>query len=96
MFSLFGWLIYGLIVGLVGKVLFSLFIKDEPTTQSVTGVIPTIVVGILGSYVGGFVNFLLAGGEVFSSSGLFMGSVGAALALTGLYFFNKKVNNDTK
>lgn len=96
MFSLFGWLIYGLIVGLVGKVLFSLFIKDEATTKSVTGVIPTIVVGILGSYVGGFANFLLAGGEVFSASGWLMGSVGAALALTGLYFFNKKVNDDTK
>lgn len=96
MLSLFSWLIYGLIVGLFGKVLFSLFVKDESTTESVTGVIPTIVVGILGSYVGGFVNFLLVGGEVFSASGWLMGTVGAALALTGLYFFNKKVNNDVK
>ncbi len=96
MFSLFCWLIYGLVVGLIGKVLFSLFIKDEATTESVTGVIPTIIVGILGSYVGGFVDFLFVGGEVFSASGWLMGSIGAALALTGLYFFNKKVNNDAK
>jgi len=88
-FTILGWAIYGLIVGLLGKLLVSYFVPDAP--NEVPNVGPTILVGIIGSYVGGFVEFLIYGGMAFSASGIILGTIGAAIALAIYHFVNLKL-----
>ena len=71
MFSILIWIVYGLIVGLIAKALHP---GDDPV-----GFLPTVGIGIAGSYVGGLVNWLPGRGEVFSSSGLLMGVIGGVI-----------------
>jgi uncharacterized membrane protein YeaQ/YmgE (transglycosylase-associated protein family) len=71
MFSILIWIVYGLIVGLIAKALHP---GDDPV-----GFLPTVGIGIAGSYVGGLVNWLLGRGEVFSSSGILMGVIGGVI-----------------
>lgn len=71
MFSILIWIVYGLIVGLIAKALHP---GDDPV-----GFLPTVGIGIAGSYVGGLINWLLGRGEVFSSSGLLMGVIGGVI-----------------
>jgi uncharacterized membrane protein YeaQ/YmgE (transglycosylase-associated protein family) len=72
MFLIFGWIIYGLVVGLLAKAL-------HPGKEA-EGLLPTIGIGIVGSYIGGAINFLLgAGGSPFSPSGIVMGVIGGVL-----------------
>lgn len=64
------WVFYGLIVGLVSKAIYRY--KDSPT-----GFISTLSIGVCGSFVGGFVNYLVSGvGDPFQPSGLIMGVLG--------------------
>jgi uncharacterized membrane protein YeaQ/YmgE (transglycosylase-associated protein family) len=61
--SLLGWMVCGLIVGLIARFLF-------PGRQSM-GLLMTMVLGIVGAVVGGFLYSLIQGapGEPFSLSG---------------------------
>lgn len=68
MLFLLSWLVYGFIVGTVAKLLHP---GEDPI-----GFWPTVGIGIAGSYIGGFINFLLGHGSVFSTSGLLMGVIG--------------------
>ena len=68
MLWLLSWTFYGLIVGLIAKALHP---GDDPI-----GFLPTMGIGVAGSYIGGFMNFLLGKGDPFSTSGLLMGVVG--------------------
>lgn len=73
LFILLGWLIYGAIVGLISK---SIYKGDVPT-----GFVPTLLVGVFGSFIGGFIKFLLTGnGDPFQPSGLVLGVLGGVLA----------------
>lgn len=66
------WLVYGLIVGSLAKAI-------HPGNEA-SGFLPTIGIGIVGSYMGGLINWLLgAGGHPLTPSGLFMGVVGGVL-----------------
>ena len=71
MFFILSWIVYGLVVGLLAKAL-------HPGSDPV-GFLSTIGVGIAGSYIGGFINYLLGGGEAFSASGMLMGVVGGVI-----------------
>jgi uncharacterized membrane protein YeaQ/YmgE (transglycosylase-associated protein family) len=72
LFSLLGWLVYGVIVGLVAKSLY----KDAPS-----GFVGTLLVGISGSFVGGFVKYLLTeSGNPFQPSGILLGILGGIIA----------------
>jgi len=71
MFYILSWIVYGLIVGLIAKAL-------HPGEDAV-GFIPTVGIGIVGSYIGGFINYLLSGGEAFTASGMLMGVVGGVI-----------------
>lgn len=74
MFTIAIWIVYGLIVGILAKMLHP---GDEPS-----GCLPTIITGVVGSYVGGFINYVLGyGGNPLSPSGIVMGVVGGVLAL---------------
>lgn len=68
------WLIYGVFVGTVAKAVYP---GADPK-----GFWNTVGIGVAGSYVGGFLNYLIFGiGSPFSPSGLLMGPIGAILVL---------------
>lgn len=70
--TILSWLVYGLIVGLLAKAVHP---GEDPV-----GFLPTIGIGIAGSYVGGFIHYLLGGGgHPFSPSGILLGTVGGVL-----------------
>ena len=89
MFTLLSWLIYGLIVGCLAKFVVSFFFVES----DVFGVLPTLLVGAVGSFVGGGISFLLNGGygSPFETSGIVMGTVGAAVLLAGMHYFKDKM-----
>lgn len=72
MLFILGWILYGLVVGLLAKAL-------HPGEDKI-GLVPTIGIGIVGSYIGGFINWLVgAGGSPLSASGLIMGTIGGII-----------------
>ncbi len=72
MLYLMCWLLYGLIVGLFAKILHP---GEDPI-----GFLPTIGIGVAGSYIGGFINWLMGSGmSPFSPSGLLMGVIGGVI-----------------
>jgi uncharacterized membrane protein YeaQ/YmgE (transglycosylase-associated protein family) len=71
MLFLIGWLVYGLIVGSLAKLLHP---GEDPI-----GLLPTLGIGVAGSYIGGLINWVVGSGEPFSSSGLIMGVVGGVI-----------------
>jgi len=74
MISILVWLVYGVIVGLLAKAIYRY--EDSPT-----GLFSTLALGVCGSFVGGFINFLVGGGgNPLQPSGLLMGVVGGVLA----------------
>ena len=74
--SIISWIIFGLIIGALGRLL-------VPGRQPI-GWLATIALGVLGSFVGGFMKFLLWGGEALQPSGILMSIIGAVtLVLIG-------------
>jgi uncharacterized membrane protein YeaQ/YmgE (transglycosylase-associated protein family) len=72
--SILVFLLFGLIVGLLARAVM-------PGRQSM-GLIATMLVGIAGSFLGGFVGNLLAGRPIFDlHSGGFIGSIVGALVV---------------
>lgn len=71
MLFIISWIVYGLIVGLLAKAI-------HPGEDAV-GFLPTVGIGIVGSYIGGFINYLLGGTSAFTASGLLMGTVGGVI-----------------
>lgn len=68
-------LIVGLIAGFLARAI-------VPGNDSM-GLLATIVLGVVGSFVGGFIGSLFSGGNVldFSTSGLILSIIGAIVAL---------------
>jgi uncharacterized membrane protein YeaQ/YmgE (transglycosylase-associated protein family) len=88
MFSLIAWLIYGLIVGLVAKALHP---GDDPV-----GLLPTVGVGVAGSFVGGFANWVLGNGtSPFQSSGILMGVIGGVVFLAAWRWWKLRSKSKT-
>lgn len=73
MFNLLVWCVYGIFVGSIAK---SLVPGEENF-----GFVKTVALGIVGSYVGGVVLYLLGEYSALSPAGLFMGVVGSVIAL---------------
>jgi uncharacterized membrane protein YeaQ/YmgE (transglycosylase-associated protein family) len=73
LFSIFGWIIFGLIVGAIARFIY-------PGGQDL-GILRTSLLGIAGSFVGGFLGWLLLGGTVVQASGWVGSIVGAILVL---------------
>lgn|SRR5690554_1294700 len=81
MFSLLTWAVFGLIVGLVAKALHP---GDDPV-----GCLPTIGIGVAGSFVGGGINWLLGMGSTpYEASGLVMSILGGVLFLASWRWWN--------
>lgn len=82
MFALIGWLVYGLIVGTIAKLIYPIANLD---------LWPTIGLGVAGSYVGGAISYVLAGGGGgIEPAGVIGGIIGAVAAL----FIYKKWNEE--
>jgi uncharacterized membrane protein YeaQ/YmgE (transglycosylase-associated protein family) len=74
MLSLLVWLVFGLIVGIIAKFLMP---GRDPG-----GILVTILIGIVGSYIGGGISYLLLGADSpYSPAGWIMSIVGAILLL---------------
>jgi uncharacterized membrane protein YeaQ/YmgE (transglycosylase-associated protein family) len=73
MMSLMVWCIYGIFVGSIAKAI----IPGEEKF----GFLQTIALGVVGSYTGGAILYMLGQYNSLSPAGIFMGVVGASLAL---------------
>ena len=71
MFKILCWIIYALFVGLIAKAI-------HPGTDP-RGFLPTLGIGIAGSFIGGLINSLLGWGSFLAPSGILMGIVGAVI-----------------
>ena len=77
--TVIGWLILGLVAGLLARML-------HPGRDTM-GVIPTIVLGILGSLLGGGVAYLLKLGTApYQPGGWIMATIGAIILLAFGWF----------
>lgn len=72
MINLLIWIAYGVFVGLISKALYK-------TDSALAGFVPTLLIGITGSFVGGFINYLVGNGDPLQPSGIFMGILGGVV-----------------
>ena len=70
--NLIVWMVYGIVVGLVSKAIYRY--KDSPK-----GFFSTLAIGVCGSFVGGFLNYLMGSGDPLQASGIVMGILGGVL-----------------
>ena len=80
-YNILAWAVFGLLAGIVAR-----YIGKQPTGSDAMGILLTIVLGIAGAVVGGFISTNLFGWDVnsFSIQG-FLVAVGGALLLLFLY-----------
>jgi len=71
--QIIGWVVFGLIVGAIAKLLY-------PGNEK-TGCVSTIALGILGSVVGGIIAKILWGGDQIEPRGLILSVIGALIVL---------------
>lgn len=79
--AIIGWIVFGLIIGAIAR-----FVVPGPDPMGIVG---TILLGVVGSFVGGFLSSLIFGGPEGASVGLYAASylgsfLGAVLCLVGL------------
>lgn len=85
MFSVLVWLVFGFFVGICAKALHP---GDDPI-----GCLPTIGIGVGGSFVGGIVNWLLGmGNSNFHPSGFIMSILGGILCCAAWRWYNLKMS----
>ena len=82
MFGIVGWIIFGLIVGLIAKLLHP---GRDPG-----GFVVTILIGIAGSLLGGFVGRALGLYRQGEGAGLLMSVLGAILLLVLYHAFSRR------
>jgi uncharacterized membrane protein YeaQ/YmgE (transglycosylase-associated protein family) len=92
LWTILGLIIIGLIAGLLARAII-------PGKQSM-GILMTIVLGIVGSFVGGFLGFVLFGadpnGGFLQPAGI-IGSIIGAIIVLGLYvFFARRRSTSTR
>lgn len=82
MFSVIGWIIFGLVIGVLARWIM-------PGNDNMN-LFETCVLGVIGSFAGGSVSFLLGdGGAVVQSAGFGMSLVGALLVLWGYNYYKR-------
>lgn len=68
MIHLITWIVFGLIIGLISKAI-------HPGNEPV-GFLPTVGIGVAGSFVGGLVNYVLLRNHEYRPAGFIMSIVG--------------------
>lgn len=85
MFTVLSWILFGLVVGWVAKLLHP---GDEPV-----GYLPTFGIGVAGSFVGGGINYLLNfGNGVFHPSGFIMSIIGGVVCCAAYRYYKLKTS----
>ncbi len=83
-------LVIGVIAGVIAHYVHNNFISKVPKKDSVTWT-ETLLVGVAGSYVGGFINFLLgASSTMVAPSSIGMSVLGAIILLMALEYWKMK------
>lgn len=90
MFTILVWCIYGLIVGVLAKAV----MKASNMGPVPVGFLPTVGVGVAGSFVGGAINWLMNLGAAYSPAGILMGTLGGVIFCWAFshYQLNKYIN----
>lgn len=75
MFALISWIVFGLIVGALARLVL--------TGRDPMGWLATLLLGVAGSILGGFISYVLFGGgeSGFQPAGFFFSVIGAMLLL---------------
>lgn len=76
------WTVFGLVAGALARLL-------VPGRQQMS-TLSTVVLGVIGSFVGGFIGFLFTGGEMVRASGFIMSVIGAVIALSVYLYSNRR------
>ena len=72
MFYILFLVVFGLVIGLVSKIIHP---GEDPV-----GFIPTVLIGVSGSFVGGAINWLIgSGGSFLQTSGFLMSIIGGVV-----------------
>lgn len=71
--ALLSWMCFGLVAGAIARLL-------VPGRQPL-GCLGTMLLGVVGSFAGGFLNYLLRGGDPLQPSGMLLSILGAILVL---------------
>ncbi len=73
LWAILTWIFFGIVCGLLARLLM-------PGRQSM-GWLATMVLGIVGSFAGGFIAYLVRGGDPLQPSGFLMSLLGAVIVL---------------
>ena len=84
MMAFIGWVVFGFVVGVIAR-----FLMPGPHPM---GLILTTLLGVAGSFLGGYMGSMLHGGgiDVAEPAGWIGSIIGAALLLFGYGFLKKK------
>lgn len=73
MFNIIIWSIYGIFVGSIAKAI----IPGEENF----GFIKTVALGVVGSYMGGAIMYMIGSYQAMGPAGIFMGVIGSCIAI---------------
>lgn len=83
--SIIGWIVFGLVVGVIAR-----FVIPGPQPM---GLVMTILLGVAGSFLGGFIASLIGGGGIpaeLQPSSFLWSLLGAAILLLGYGMLRKR------
>ena len=84
--EILSWIVFGLVVGAIARLL-------VPGPQSL-GLIGTMLLGIAGSFLGGFAVYLISGGDAIQGAGWIASIIGAVvLVMIGEYTQRRRVTH---
>lgn len=73
MFNIIIWSIYGIFVGSIAKAI-------VPGEENF-GFIKTVALGVVGSYMGGAIMYMIGSYQAMEPAGIFMGVIGSCIAI---------------
>ncbi|WP_235935109.1 GlsB/YeaQ/YmgE family stress response membrane protein [Candidatus Laterigemmans baculatus] len=80
--TLIGWAVFGLIIGAIARLL-------VPGRQSI-GLLATMALGVVGSFVGGFLAYLFFGGSPVQPSNWIGSIIGGVVALLIVVYISRR------
>ena len=80
--TLIGWAVFGLIIGAIARLL-------VPGRQSI-GLLATMALGVVGSFVGGFLAYLIFGGSPVQASNWIGSIIGGVIALMVVLYIGRR------
>lgn len=91
MFELLVWLVFGAVAGLLSKALVDMLWPSA--NKEFSGFLPTVLLGILGSFTGGFIAYLCGFGLFpIEAGGLIWSVLGSTCILVALHYYSLNAN----